>query len=294
MISIEIKGGLGNQLFQYATAKSLAHKYNSKLILDVSSFETNKYTDRNLSILELNLDNNIIINKNRFILEPLKRLPLFKKMYINFISEIENQEFSLIDLNYRKTKLNVLSGYFQSYHYFDSIRDTLLNEFQPKIKSKKVEKFEKDIKSYTNSVSLHVRRGDYINLGWELNVNYYNRAISCLSESLNVSSKSKGKILVFSDDIDWCRSNLNGDINDFDILFIQENDLNDYEELYLMSLCENNIISNSTFSWWAGWLNRNVDKQVIAPENWIKHINVSDINLIPSNWTIVKEKSYDR
>ena len=124
---------------------------------------------------------------------------------------------------------------------------------------------------------MHVRRGDYLKFKDThppCSVEYYNQAISSFSES--------SIFLVISDDIEWCKENFLGD----KFYFVEGNE--DYIDLYLMSLCKNNIIANSSFSWWAAWLNRNKEKIVIAPEKWFgNEVQYNTDNLLPSSWETI-------
>ena len=138
--------------------------------------------------------------------------------------------------------------------------------------TKTLEKLKKKING--KSISLHVRRTDYVTSnGFHpvQTVEYYNKAIETIG--------SYDQILVFSDDINWCKENLNYD----NVLFVENQD--NLEDMWLMSLCDHNIIANSSFSWWGAWLNQNKDKIVIAPKNWFgSQSNLNDLDIIPNNW----------
>ena len=112
--------------------------------------------------------------------------------------------------------------------------------------------------AYRECVSLHVRRGDFVKSKRALDAGYYKRAIMYMRRHLR-----EPLFLVFSDDLDWVRKHL--DVGDNCIYVNEGRNLQDYEELFIMSSCQNNIIANSTFSWWGAWLNRNPKKMVIAP-----------------------------
>lgn len=291
MIIVEIKGGLGNQLFQYAAAKAVARNYSSKLGMDKSSFEVNSYTKRNLSILNLNLKTNLKTRNYLKKIKYLRKLPFLSKITINEIMETKQNELKYDPLYYNASKINILSGYFQSYKYFENIREILLEEFQPLQKSALVNGYSDLIKSKQSSISLHVRRGDYVKLGWDLSVNYYLNALSEMIKLMNFNN-NKISLFIFSDDINWCQDNLiKNDFKEVNITLINDKELKDYEELYLMSLCENNIISNSTFSWWGAWLNRNDEKIVIAPDKWIEEKTTTEFNIIPDEWIVIKENN---
>jgi len=121
---------------------------------------------------------------------------------------------------------------------------------------------------------VHIRRGDYLNKIHKHPTQpkeYYYSAFSQFNEDIH--------FLIFSDDIEWCKNNLK-----YKYLYFIEEEL-DYISLYLMSLCNHNIIANSSFSWWGAWLNQETNKKVIAPSNWFgknKKLNTKD--LIPSKW----------
>jgi hypothetical protein len=148
----------------------------------------------------------------------------------------------------------IINGYFQSEKYFDK---SLVRSFlEPKqdIRQKLIYKYSKDL---DKSVSIHVRRGDYLSIQDYHPVQtkeYYIKAISEFS--------SDSIFFVFSDDISWCKDNL----SEINCRCIEGQ--NDYEDMFLMSMCKHNIIANSSFSWWGAWLNNNPDKKVIAPKNW--------------------------
>ena len=144
---------------------------------------------------------------------------------------------------------------------------------------------KKEIKK-NNSISVHVRRGDYVKLNHSCSVSYYNNAIKFME-----SKNENQNFIVFSDDIEWCKKNL---IIKNKCTFIDERfKLKDYHELILMKFCKHNIISNSTFSWWGAFLNYNKDgnQKVIYPEKWfgnkLKHLNTND--LFPERWINISE-----
>jgi hypothetical protein len=156
-----------------------------------------------------------------------------------------------------------LSGYWQSHLYFDHCQDLIRQLFTPNY----------NIEPQLNTTSIHIRRTDYLKFAdyhTNLDMNYYQQAMSlCPSE----------KYYVFSDDINWCKSQFIG--NQF--TFIEGH--HETYDLCLMSKCVNNIIANSSFSWWAGWLNANPDKKVIAPKNWFGHkLQHNTKDLIPESW----------
>lgn len=170
-----------------------------------------------------------------------------------------------------------IDGYFQSEKYFMDHRAQILDLFSPTPDIQKyiISKYGKLLKN--NSCSIHVRRGDYLNSPNHpvLSLKYYDKA---MLEVCN--SYPKTNFLIFSDDIDWCKSSFIGK----EFTFIEGE--KDYLDLYIMAKCKNNIIANSTFSWWGAWLNSNIYKKVIAPKKWfgppLNNLNIKD--LIPKKW----------
>lgn len=158
-----------------------------------------------------------------------------------------------------------LRGFFQSEKYFINNRDMIVDLLMPK----------HDVKEECGTCGIHVRRGDYLNLKdcyVQLGMDYYNNAMKII--------KSK-KYLIFSDDIEWCKTQFKGD----QFEFITGN--TDYEDMAIMAKrCENMIIANSSFSWWGAWLNINSDKIIIAPNKWFQFkLSYNDTkDLIPNNW----------
>jgi hypothetical protein len=177
----------------------------------------------------------------------------------------------------------MLNGYFQSEKYFIEFEDEIREMFSESEETTEYidTKYGKlfDSKQLT---SIHVRRGDYKKYPEHhpiLKLQYYKNAIN------KFIKQGKSSFLVFSDDLDWCRKNFTGPFFK-DIEIIYSNNEFDYIDMYLMSRCKNNIIANSSFSWWAAWLNNNNGKTVIAPNKWfgraLKSHDISD--LLPGKW----------
>jgi hypothetical protein len=172
--------------------------------------------------------------------------------------------------------VSTLSGFFQTEKYFEHCQKLVRHHLEPKV-SVLARLREKYGRLMENSCSIHVRRGDY--LGQQnnypvLNMEYYRRAMEIVTSKANVEI-----FLIFSDGMEWCKSNFNGNFH-----FVEGN--LDIEEMFLMSMCSHHIIANSSFSWWGAWLNSNEEKVVVAPSLWFgpnfSHHETSDI--IPINW----------
>ena len=266
MVIVKIIGGLGNQMFQYAYAKALEQKgYEVKI--DISAFDTYKLhggyqLDKyNIDLQSTTKEENSKFYRNHFIFKILKKLGL------NF-SKIVQEKSLLFD--YRLLEVdddNYLDGYCQSEKYFLDVRNVLLQQFQIKSEiSIYMQEVASALLNTQNSVSLHIRRGDYVsnsqanNIHGTCNLDYYNDAVQYIKDKLQ-----KVNLFVFSDDIEWAKANLKYE----NIVFIEADSKRiPHEDIYLMSLCSHNIIANSSFSWWGAWLNQNDDKIVVAPKRW--------------------------
>lgn len=284
MIIIRIWEGLGNQMFQYAYARALKEKgRNVRLDLDKAYDKTfEKY--RNNTVRKNSVQNFRItipsINMGRYKKYDYLYKDTILRKFIFFLESHFWWKYKFYEekvQTYSKKVAEIrgnyyVKGWFQSEKYFKDIRSILLKEFVPLNKIHISKELREAIESQ-ESVSLHVRRGDYVKLGLALDAIYYERAIHYMKQ------KYKDPIFViFSDDPEWVKRNIN--IKGKFIYVNGEKIFQDYEELFIMSRCKSNIISNSTFSWWAAWLNQNEDKTIIAPRKWIK----GQKDIVPKEW----------
>lgn len=270
MIITTLNGGLGNQMSQYALGRILAEINSTQLHLDTSWYRSLNSPDTPRQY-ELGIFG---IKPDSFMQNIYKFLP--RKLIAEKSVAYDPSVLSL------KGSIKLV-GYWQSEKYFVAYRNLILKVFSfhqlPNgINRKLISKIKK-----TESVSIHVRRGDYVhvkttnNFHGVCNVNYYQKAIKYLSGKLKNPS-----YYVFSDDIEWCKQNLGIKGN---VIYVEHN-LGDksWEDMRLMSLCKHNIIANSSFSWWGAWLNQNPAKIVIAPKQWFKDATVNTDDLIPDQW----------
>ena len=176
-------------------------------------------------------------------------------------------------------------GFFQSIYYLNDIREKLLSDFTPKNELEESNKIILEDILNSNSVAVSVRHGiDYIDLGWNIEADYYLKAIDVLSKRI-----TNLQFFVFSDDIEWCKKIIP---NSYKITFVNSKDSNcGYTcGIYLMSKCKHNMISNSTYAWWGAWLNNNPDKIIIYPQKWIpikSHLKTIYSELFPSSWLAI-------
>jgi hypothetical protein len=260
MIITKIQGGLGNQMFQWAYGRMLSIKYNKKLFVDRSF-----YLHQGSLVRYFNLDKfNIKVSDldTPYIQEFGKRTVKVISDHSYYIDHILNN-----DENY------YLDGYWQSEKFFNEVQEQIFEDFT--YSSIKLDSVEKEIDFANNmSISLHVRRGDYV--GSEetypvQSLEYYKNAVDKIGQY--------DKLLIFSDDISWCEDNFNFD----NMIFSRGFD--NVEDMTLMSKCHHNIIANSSFSWWGAYLNKNVNKKVIAPSLWYgPKMNIETKDLIPESW----------
>ena len=278
MIITKIKGGLGNQLFQYAVGRAVALHHKVPLKLDLTVFETyklhNGYRLDQFAIKANIATKNEIFNLkggNNVLFSALRKAGLVKKKFY-----FKEKQSSYFDASVFNNNSVYLDGYWQNELYFSDIRELLLRELSPissmdDLGCDYLESIEK-----TNSVSLHVRRGDYLNLKNVnvLDVDYYMKAVEYIRKNVE-----KPTFYIFSDDLDWCKKSL-GFLDD--CIYVDRTST-EIDDLKLMSFCRHNIIANSSFSWWGAWLNQNSKKIVIAPKGWLLN-DPDSSNVILSDW----------
>ena len=282
MIYVRIRGGLGNQLFQYSAARSLADRLNVNLGLDTREYNAGSPFEMGLKHFNIRAEFNpkglIKHRKNGFSKYILDiALGNHKNVYKETNLSFNNLFHSLPNKTY-------LKGYWQSEKYFENNQKNIFKDLQiitPQSK-KNIEILENISK--TNSVSLHIRRGDYVtNSAYNMkhgtcSLDYYKKSVDYLSKSLNKNFT----IFAFSDDPEWVFKNLKLPM---DIQFIEHNSSKkNYEDLRLMSQCNHNIIANSSFSWWGAWLNKSPKRTIISPKKWYADKNIKNIDIIPNNW----------
>jgi hypothetical protein len=273
MIITRISSGLGNQLFQYAVSRAISMKSGIELKLDISFYETDKlraYLLNRFKIVEtLAKDDEIKTFKTEEAIRKKNIKRIINRFGTSGIEKVGKHHIKEKPLvSFAPGVLNLkdnfyLEGYWQNELYFKSIRKTILKEFTLKHPlGDQANKFLEKVRN-CNSVSVHVRRGDYNNnlIFGTLPPDYYIKAVEFIKNLVSFPI-----FFVFSDDISWTRRNF---IQAENITFV---DLNgpekDIQDLELMKNCYHNIIANSTFSWWGAWLNENQNKIVIAPRTW--------------------------
>jgi hypothetical protein len=271
MIGINLSGGLGNQMFQIATAYAHAKDNN-----DVAVFNLSECYTPNQGNTALKYDNNLFSKLNK---------TNNKTFYKNSYNEL-NHFYDKI--SYENNQ--ILNGYFQSYKYFDNYKEEIINLFDFSFIEQEVKKYINSLKENninTKIVTIHIRRGDFINFNHVHNIldkSYYDNTVNYLEKHI----KDNLKYVIISDDINWCKSNF---INDKFIYLDSKDELFD---LCLIKDADHNINANSSFSWWGSFLNNKEESIKIYPNKWFQENTVQykledKVNLTNKNNIIIYE-----
>jgi hypothetical protein len=291
MIITKITGGLGNQMFQYAAGKALAARRGEELLIDRSVYGATEKRSFDLDQLNVALRDAPaeLIDWNRAprsrYLRLLRRLPIIGLLLearppYRVITERSDGLFMPEVLT--ATGDVYLSGYWQSEKYFLEIEEAIRREFTL-VDELSIEAMAitRQIRA-TPSVSLHIRRGDYVQNA-RTNAFHGTCSLEYYAEALRrVGEREPGlHVFLFSDDIAWVKENLKiaGPTT-----AVSELGLAPVQEMMLMAECRHNIIANSTFSWWGAWLNRHPGKIVIAPKRWFAGADKDTSDLVPESW----------
>lgn len=287
MLILVANGGLGNQLFEYSTARAAAIRLGTQLVIDLRYY--NDTGPRGFKSFWLDLLG-VQAKYRRYPRSAIfgaHALPV--KIYRRLLEERLLNVYRERDMGFDPAVQNLkdrtlLLGNFQSYRYFDHIRKELLAELSIGRFLDEPAKPYVDLCSSEHMVSIHIRRAEYLVLPGFPMVKpelYYSRAMRYVQE------RGEGiKFLVVSDDLDWCRRS---PLFEKDCLFAEFEDAATapLRELALMARCRHNIISNSTYAWWGAWLNENADRMVIAPGDWIFGKRSIDLDIMPTDWVIL-------
>ena len=294
-IYLRVYSGLGNQQFQYAFAKAMSIKHSRELILDTSYFLPRynpiriqgrlypykldrfdidvKYTSQPMKEIIALLTRYVFVRK---IYQIFQKLPM-----INRILPILIMQHNFDESCFKKKNTIIVADYFSKFASFEEYANTIRRDLSYKAKISKENRYFYDVIKGSKSVSLHIRRGDYVentkiakNFA-SVSVDYYYRAVDYILSNVSIDV-----VVLFSNDIDWVRKNLTLEL---DCLYI-DNEGPDYEHQHLMSMCSHNVIANSTFSWWAAWLNKSCSKIVCAPKRWYASDARSNDIYVPNTW----------
>jgi hypothetical protein len=280
-------GGLGNQMFQYAAGKALALSNGSDCKVDIDFFNNDSkgvYTQRKfeLDVFEPPIE---IANKKEIdVLLQAEKGNLITKIFSKQHTTYYKEKQHCFNDEILKLKDNTyIEGYWQSEKNFKNYSNEIRNCFI--FKKDLIQGTENLLRAIqnTNSVSIHVRRGDYVNLKsanafhGTCTPEYYKAAIELLRQK-----QIDLQFFIFSDDIEWCKSNLNLDKN---TQFVETESA--CKDLFLMQNCKHHIIANSSFSWWGAWLNIHPHKLVIAPNKWFNDNSIDTKDIYPESWIVI-------
>lgn len=282
MVIVRLKGGLGNQMFEYALARRISIDNNLELRLDTSFLDADasNYTKRDLELFKFNISAEVATNED---IKSMRRRRWLNMFYPVWIKDRGIEKFYKKKI--RRNNNLYLDGYWQSYIYFESIADIIGKDFtvnQP-LSGDFFEYIINQINK-TNSVSIHFRRGDYVD-NPKVNshhgicpIEYYHNSIDYIAKTV-----VNPHLFVFSDDIEWVKANFKSILP---ITFIDYSDNDLLSDFRLMSMCKHNIIANSSYSWWAAWLNKNKNKIIVAPKRWYinERSQKKSQSMIPPEW----------
>ncbi|MBU3668629.1 MAG: alpha-1,2-fucosyltransferase [Candidatus Taylorbacteria bacterium] len=288
---VRFRGGLGNQLFQYAAAVVYGKIHGRTFKADITGYKNpdKQKVPRGYKLENFNI--NVPIATEEEIRTYKYPLGILSKIWRGIKTKIFKLDYLDFHPLYFRRTINYLDGYFQSPLYYKNHEEEIRNAFT--LKPEKVSECAKHILEDIHnsvSVSVHIRRGDLVteidasNAQGLCSLDYYEQAIGRMNGEISLMKNSipgtKPTYFVFSDDIYWVEDHIQFPPG---TRFVSKEKLEDYEELYLMSECKHNIIGNSTFSWWAAWLNRNPTKMVYVPKQWTVK-NTEHPTIIPKGW----------
>ena len=301
-IIVKLSGRFGNQLFQYATGYALAKINGFNLAVDISEYQIHqKMNDYTIG----KLIPDIIVAKSsdvkkaigfRFPFSPkqkiywktlskVEHILLLKKLFFakSYIREPHFQYWSELK---KINKSCLIYGVWQSELYFKEYRKDLLNIFElKKLSCIYSNDFYKRIQNDANSVAVHIRRGDYLNPQTQsfhgvCDLEYYQKSMKIVSEQAQNPS-----FYIFTDDPEWATAQFK-DLANVELI-VPPNECDDVDSFWLMRTCRHQIIANSSFSWWAAWLNQNSQKIVIAPKKWFQNSDIITTDIYPKEWILV-------
>ena len=271
-----VVGGLGNQLFIYAFARSQSLKNKCKVVFDMETGFANDNYGRSPKLGKYIPDLPLASKKTIYLFYLTKLFPILSRILFKSEIVVEPDSRKFFDLNpesFRNRSNLFVQGYFQSYLYSNEFAEQIKSEIKLDFRRTELIKDLTNQISCSNAVSIHVRRVEYSDL---LGLNYYLKAIEIIKNRID-----SPVFFIFSDDIGWCERNL-PDSKSF--TFVTHDLPDEAADLWLMTQCKHHIIANSSFSWWGAWLSENTNKIAVAPAQ--TQIGVKDL-LYPKNWVTI-------
>jgi hypothetical protein len=281
-ITVGLRGGLGNQMFQYAAGRAAMLRTATQLALDVRRLTASG--DRNYGLEDFRLCPDLTLITEG---PPPRQDGRWRRLLKSLIGGepcFHEAGFPFDDGCLRLKPGARMEGYFQSERYFADFATTIRADFTPRaVHLAEIDAMAERLIPSSPCVSLHVRRGDYANpetmaIHGMLDASYYERALKILAERTG----SNLPICVFTDDPAWVRANL---ALPGQVRFISEDTHTALQDMILMSRCTHHVTANSSFSWWGAWLNPSQDKIVVTPARWFQPASGLDTkDLVPSRW----------
>ena len=289
---VQLVGGMGNQMFQYAHGRALARKYHMGLALDFVCDQRDTPRSYQLDRLRVTAVMADTSATQDFKEASGRAFSMLKQAIPQSIQPLRwrpqilrEQGFPVQPLALDSSRDAYLIGYWQSERYFSVLSQELRSEFQPVTPPSTATRRALDMISAHDSVSVHVRRGDYVTrrttalFHGVLGIEYYRAAIARLEQE-----RAGAHYYVFTDDPSWVRTAFDSGVP-FTLMEANDGDTPEWD-LILMSACRRHIIANSSFSWWGAWLDSRPDKRVIAPQGWFVSPDAPDVrDLLPADWS---------
>jgi hypothetical protein len=295
MIIVQLAGGLGNQMFQYAAGRSLASARKVEMRYDATGWFKSGNAKPTLREYSLDCFNITSPQASPLRIASFKVMARYGGWMFDMLGEVGRHHRPIVyhephlhfdDAFFELSTNAYVVGYWLSEKYFRMISDDIRREFSWKVPQTGRNREIAHLIRSTVSVGLHVRRGDFVSdaetnkIIGTCSLDYYHKSVAEIGNRFR-----NPHFFIFSDDIKWVKDNVE---IDFPVVYVENNFSAPFEDMRLMSQCKHNIIANSSFSWWAAWLNTNPEKVVLAPGVWFNERAISTIDLIPDNWTIVE------
>lgn len=287
MIVVRIEGGLGNQMFQYAFGTQIAHRNRTELVLDLSSYAKKPqhgYLLDRWQIAARQLEPHEVRRlPHRY--QPKANRSVWRRFFlpIDGLKRVREKPFGF-SKEYLETRNDCyLVGYWQSERYFPDVTKEVVQQFQPRTASSHQSERIRERMLETNSIAIHIRRGDYLNpanpqfTACNLSLEYYYQSILH-----RLRHRVGCEAFVFSNDIAWCREKLRLPCPTHYVEHTTNGTA--HEDLWMMTAAESLVIANSTFSWWGAYLGQRDGKTVYAPMQWFRPNTLDDSNIPCQSW----------
>lgn len=286
MIVVQLRGGLGNQMFQYALGRRLSLDHGVPLKLDIRPLESDPQRRYVLDHFRIAAT---LVRPSEFAWRLPRPLQMPRRLAwvprwpgtMRYVHEGCGDPFDPRVLDTPRSAF--LVGYWPSEKYFACVAEAIRAEFQLVTPMTGARTEVGEAIQAVDAVSLHVRRGDYVSnpvanaYHGTCSIEWYERAMMKIAETVGDPT-----FFVFSDDPEWSRRHLP---SRWPMRFVEpQSDGRDWEDMHLMAMCRHHIIANSSFSWWGAWLNPSSDKRVIAPQRWLANTARDTSDFVPDAW----------